>query len=190
MKAKLIGKSLMAALVVTGAGTCVKSGMDFYASLPTMLKNYKKIFVTTKKDEDPLLLLKVYSDYYNVPRELSLAVAKQENLKDWENNDAVSNKGAVGIMQIIPKYHVGPGKTCSGIVSNWTELVGKEHRRENINCGIKILRTCLDYSFKNKTIKSIDEQIDSAIMGYNNSRSYAKAVVYSALMERIRDKSL
>jgi len=178
-KNKAILFSLVSTLAVYGSLCAATKITESYKHIDDIIKNLTR----SSKDEDPKALLAEYAAAYRLPLELVTAVAKMENLKDWENNDAVSTKGALGIMQVIPKYHIGKGKTCDGIVSNWTELVGKANRRNNIHCGVKVLRSCVDSAMKSRM--NTEDKIELAIMTYNNSRAYAKSVVYTALAERL-----
>lgn len=83
-------------------------------------------------------LLEFYAERYGVPPELAKAVAEQES---GFRQDARSEVGAIGVMQIMPPS-ANPraaGQDCinAGIISGEQELYEAEH---NIECGVWYLR--------------------------------------------------
>jgi hypothetical protein len=138
--------------------------------------------------ESPDTLLKEYASLYGVPEELAFSVAYHENYNDWESNSIRSSKGCLGIMQVCPQYHVGPGRTCEGIADSPSDLVGPTNRRNNIHCGVKFLSLCLKKAFRASSTKTTKDKLIEALMGYNNSRSYALEVLSGALEYRENPK--
>ncbi len=121
---------------------------------------------------------------FNVPVSLMYAIAKNENYKD-KLNDARSPKGALGIMQIMPKYHVGQGRTCPWL-RTWADLVGPKNIRNNVRCGAKYLRVLMD---RYEKVREPAKFARAVIFDYNRDYTYVDNVVYTYLGEEMRRRT-
>lgn len=65
-----------------------------------------------------------------VPRDLVAAVCAAEGCRAQ-----VSHHGAVGLMQVVPRWWTGSGKACAGL-DLWEPW-------ENVECGVRVLASCL-----------------------------------------------
>lgn len=72
---------------------------------------------------------------------------------------------SIGVMQVIPGFHI---KTCG--LSSYADLFDK---RVNITCGLKVLKSCLDYNAKEAKTSA---RFRRAFVCYNGDEKYADAI--------------
>jgi len=180
-------------LFVFVAGVVVTLGVSLYLGLTQLRFNvaekadevfarvmervtvYQPIFVEEPPAEIEATISK-YARQYNVPENLVLAIARHENLKD-RGNDARSSAGALGIMQVMPGYHVGAGKTCP-FLRSWADLVGPKNIDENIHCGVRVIAACMRDA---SGIRRPQDYARKIVWCYNHDQKYVDSVVYSFL---------
>jgi membrane-bound lytic murein transglycosylase MltF len=95
-----------------------------------------------KKFQDLVTFFKKYSDRYNLDFLLMAAQGYQESLL---NQDARSQVGAIGVMQVMP---------ATGKELNVGDITQTE---ANIHAGVKYMRTTMDAFFKNEPMDDLNK---------------------------------
>lgn len=124
------------------------------------------------KKADILQLLKVSAKKYELPEELVMSVAKVESNF---NEKAVSNKGAMGVMQIMPK------------TAEYLDLKKPFSAAENIEAGTRFLKYLMGV-YKNDVVKAVaaynagEGAVNSKkFTGFRETNDYVKKVMHEYL---------
>lgn len=119
------------------------------------------------------------SQVYKVPRLLARAIIQQESGKN-RTNDAVRYEprleakyhsrtltASYGLFQVIPIFAKG---ICQ--LDSWSDLVGPKNVRENVDCGLRMLRKCYDHQHGSDA-----QKWKAAAACFNGSQEYAEQVM-------------
>jgi Transglycosylase SLT domain len=148
-------------IIMGGAGIYVGAAMvlhNFDRILPYLPKQIqyvdRKVEVPVPVEATPEPVDEVVNDLsqvHQVPVLLARAIIRQESGAN-RTNDAVrfeprleakyhskENTASYGLFQVIPVFAKG---ICN--LTSWSDLVGPKNVRENVNCGLKMLRKCYE----------------------------------------------
>ena len=152
--------------------------------------------VSYRDKEDPRLeeVIGEAAQRYQIPQGLLYAIAKVES-GIRESNDSVRSEGhleakhgemnskSYGVMQIMG---FNAASLCS--LSSWSELVGPKNLQNNVDCGARILKKCMDRARRPlgfKADRKGSEVFTNALNCYNGDKTgvYAQKVLlaYSEL---------
>jgi soluble lytic murein transglycosylase-like protein len=131
--------------------------------------------------------IKAQSKSHGMPEELLKAIITVESGGD-PNNEAsrfeprveakAKNRAKAtswGVMQVIPYFHLGKGKSCDGIAETWSDLVGRKNIETNIKCGLAALSSC----WVKQKAESESERLKKSLDCYNGdpTGTYSKKIL-------------
>lgn len=119
-----------------------------------------------------------WANHFEIDPKFILAIQKVESRFD---RYAISSAGAMGLMQVIPKWHIEKLHTAKKVVGS-PELFGID---SNIYMGIQVIKDCLSkYKVVNQALKCYNGSIDmkttydaDVLREYNNIKQYVKASI-------------
>lgn len=186
MKLRTAGRFL---LLVGGIYTGVRFTVHNYERIrPYLPKDVQyierkiEVPVEVKVETTPEPIDEVVNDLsqvHQVPVLLARAIIRQESGQN-RTNDAVrfepkleakyhskTMTASYGLFQVIPVFAKG---ICN--LNSWSDLVGPKNVRENVNCGLKMLRKCYERQQGSEAYKW-----KRAAICYNGSAVYADQVL-------------
>ncbi len=173
---------------------CLLVGLTFLWLIWTMNgQPWPEKFTTTRYVPLPFVNLsaeaavKKWAELEGIDKDLVMAFAHNENIRDAELNFVTSSKGAKCFMQIMPQYHVGKGKTCEVVADTYADLEGKNNRENCARCGVLAVKDCKRQADAAVDVEKLPKEWAYKLAYcYNHSSEYVSNVALTYMGKKLR----